>query len=179
MEAMHRDRVDGYAAAMLAIARAEGDAEGISDEIYRVVRSFEAAPALRDALTDPRIPVDRKQGVVDELIGGRASQASVGLINMVVSAGRGRDLPDIVERLAAMAAEEQGAAVAEVRSAVDLDGEQIRRLEEALSQAVGRRVEVKAVTDANVVGGVVAKIGDTVFDGSVRSRLDELREQWG
>ena len=78
-----------------------------------------------------------------------------------------------------MAAEEQGAAVAEVRSAVDLDGEQIRRLEEALSQAVGRRVEVKAVTDANVVGGVVAKIGDTVFDGSVRSRLDELREQWG
>jgi F-type H+-transporting ATPase subunit delta len=55
----------------------------------------------------------------------------------------------------------------------------VARLEERLSAATGKRVQVTVIVDPSVVGGVVTKIGDTVFDGSVKSRLDELREQWG
>jgi F-type H+-transporting ATPase subunit delta len=68
---------------------------------------------------------------------------------------------------------------AEVRSAVPLDEDQRRRLAEALSAATGRAVEVKVVVDPEVLGGVVAQVGDTVIDGSVRARLDELRERIG
>ena len=56
---------------------------------------------------------------------------------------------------------------------------QIARLESALSRATGKRVQAKVVTDPALMGGLVAKIGDTVFDGSVKSRFSDVREQWG
>jgi F-type H+-transporting ATPase subunit delta len=69
--------------------------------------------------------------------------------------------------------------VAEVRSAVPLDEDQRTRLAAALGRATGRAVDVKVVIDPEVLGGVVAQVGDTVIDGSVRARLDELRERIG
>jgi F-type H+-transporting ATPase subunit delta len=63
-----------------------------------------------------------------------------------------------------------------VRTAVPLDDRAKERLGAALSSATGKTVSVKAVVDPGVIGGVVARIGDTVFDGSVRHRLDQLKE---
>jgi F-type H+-transporting ATPase subunit delta len=88
---------------------------------------------------------------------------------------RARDLPAIADRMVALHAAGRDRAVAEVRTAIDLDDETIRRLETALSRATGKRVEVKAVVDPAVIGGVVARIGETVIDGTVRSRLDSIR----
>ncbi len=85
----------------------------------------------------------------------------------------------IASRVAELAAAEEGTAVAEVRSAVPLDDEQVARIAAALSDATGKTVQVKAVTDPSMIGGIVAQVGDTVFDGSVKSRFDDLREQWG
>ena len=76
-----------------------------------------------------------------------------------------------------LSAERRQHAVAEVRSAFPLDEQQRRRLEEALSRATGKTVEVKVVVDPSVVGGAVAQVGDVVFDGSVRTRLVEARRQ--
>jgi F-type H+-transporting ATPase subunit delta len=67
--------------------------------------------------------------------------------------------------------------VGEVRSAVPLTDAQRRRLAEALSSATGRKVEVKVIVDPDLVGGVVARVGDVIFDGSIRSRLDEAKQQ--
>ena len=66
--------------------------------------------------------------------------------------------------------------VAEVRSAIPLDGEQRRRLTEALERATGKQVELKVIIDRGVIGGLVARVGDTVIDGTVRKRLDQLKE---
>ena len=175
----HPARIDGYAAALLDIARAEGEAEEFTDEFYRAVRALDANVELRDTLIDPRIPVGRKQGIVTELLGPRADTVTVAAVNFVVAAGQGKHLEAISSRLVELAAEQEGSVVAEVRSAVTLDSNQIRRLEDALSAASGKRVQAKVVTDPSILGGVVAKIGDTVFDGSVKSRFDEIREQWG
>ena len=76
----------------------------------------------------------------------------------------------------ARAAKARQREVAEVRSAVDLTDDQRQRLATALTSATGKDVEVKVVVDPTVMGGVVATIGDTVIDGSVRHRLDQLRE---
>jgi F-type H+-transporting ATPase subunit delta len=77
----------------------------------------------------------------------------------------------------ALAAERRQAVVAEVRSAVSLDRDHRDRLAAALGKATGKRVELKVVVDPSVVGGVVARVGDQVIDGSVRRRLELARER--
>jgi F-type H+-transporting ATPase subunit delta len=171
------DRIDGYASAIFEIARSEDELEQVGDELYRIARSFEASNELRDALTDRRIPVDRKLAVLGDLLDGKVSPLAVGLVNFVVGVGRAADLPAIADRLAARAAGERDAAIAEVRSAIELDDEMVARLAASLSKATGKQVEVKTVVDPAVLGGIVARVGDTVIDGSLRHRLEELRDK--
>jgi F-type H+-transporting ATPase subunit delta len=96
---------------------------------------------------------------------------------MVVATGQSSELPAVVERFVELAASERDREVAEVRSAIALDDAQIARLAEALGQATGKTVEVKVIVDPTVLGGIVARVGDTVIDGSVRRSLEQLKEQ--
>ena len=96
-----------------------------------------------------------------------------------VGAGRGRQLPAIVDRLVARAAEAKNKVVAEVRTTVPLTDDQKSRLADALGKATGKSVEVKSIIDPSIRGGIVAQVGDTVIDGSIRHRLDQLRESIG
>jgi F-type H+-transporting ATPase subunit delta len=175
----HQARVNGYAAALIAVARAEGDAERFVDAFYTAAKTITGNQELRDSLTDPQIPVDRKQGIVNELFGVRVDGVVVASVNFLVAAGQAKHLDEIASHLAELVAEEEGSVVAEVSSAVSLDAGQVARLEAALSQATGKRVQAKVVTDPSLMGGLVAKIGDTIFDGSVKRRLEDVREQWG
>lgn len=170
------DRIDGYAAAILELAKAEGELERIGDELFRIARAFESSNELRAALTDPRLPVDRKKAVIDDLLGDKTSPLATNLVNFVVGLGRGGDLPAIADRLAERAAAGRSKVIAEVRSAGELDEKTIARLAVSLSKATGRDVEVKTVVDPSVIGGVVARVGDVVIDGTVSHRLEEIRE---
>lgn len=171
--------VDGYAAALLDIASSEADASAAVDEMYRALSGLGGNAELVDALTDPRVPADRKQGTVDDILGSRASKVTVAAVNFVVAAGQGNNLSAIAARLAELAADAEGEVVAEVRTPFDLDDAQIERLSAAIAKATGKKIQVKIVVDPSVIGGVVAKVGDTVLDGSVQHRFTELREQWG
>ena len=170
------DRIDGYAAAIFEVAKAEGSLEKVEDELFQVSQLFQGNDQLREKLTDQSLPVEKRQAIVEDLLGQKALPVTVSLISFVVGSGRGRELPDIVNRLIQRAASERQREVAEVRSAIMLDDEQRRRLTEALQQATGKEIELKVVQDPSVIGGIVARVGDTVFDGSVRHRLDQLRE---
>jgi len=171
-------RTDAYATSLLGVAQVEGLVERIEDELFKVARTFEANDALRSTLTDPAIPVERRAGVVEELLGKRAHPLTTASVSFVVAAGRAHDLPAIVDAFVAKAAELRAEAVAEVRSAYPLDAEQQARLAEALGRATNKRVTVKVIVDQSVLGGIVARVGDTVIDGSVRSRLEQLRESF-
>jgi F-type H+-transporting ATPase subunit delta len=99
------------------------------------------------------------------------------LASFVVSSGRADEFSAIVDRFVELAAAERKQAIAEVRSAIPLEREQIDRLREALNRATDKNVEVKVIVDPSVMGGIVATIGDIVIDGSVRHRLEQLKEQ--
>lgn len=170
------DRVDAYAGALFEVARAEDALETVEDELFRVARTFEANEQLRSTLTDSVIPVERRLGIVEDLLGGRAAPLTTAMVSFVVAAGRGRDLPAIIDKLVERAANDRQQVVAEVRAAIALDAATIERLAAALSTATGKSVSVKVVVDPSVLGGVIARIGDTVLDGSVRHRLDQLKE---
>lgn len=169
------DKVAAYAEGLLTIARAEGAVERVEDELFKLARTFEGSDALRSTLTDPAIPVERRAGVVEELLGKRAAPLTTAIVAFIVGAGRAHDLPAIVDAFVGHAAELRSEAVAEVRSAYPLDASQQARLAEALGAATGKKVTVKVVVDPSVIGGIVARVGDTVIDGSVRSRLEQLR----
>ncbi len=170
------ERIEAYAKALLEVARAEGMLGEVEDDLFRFARVFEGNDDLRLALTDPSLPTDRRMAVVEELMGGKALNVSAALASFVVGIGRAHELPAIVGRFVELAAAERQHAVAEVRSAVPLDEGQRSRLAAALSQATGKQVEVKVIVDEKVLGGIVARVGDTVIDGTIRHRLEQLKE---
>jgi F-type H+-transporting ATPase subunit delta len=169
--------IRGYARALFAVADAEGELDRVEDELYRFGKTVEAQAKLREALTDPALPADRKKAVIDDILGKKAGRHTLAVLGFLVDQGRAKDLPKIIEALAEVAAEQRRKAVAEVRSAIPLDEERRTKLTKALSQATGRDVELKVLVDPSLVGGVVARVGDQVFDGSVRRKLETARQQ--
>jgi F-type H+-transporting ATPase subunit delta len=171
--------IQGYARAMFAVAEAEGDLERVEDELFRFGETVERQPDLREALTDPQLPADRKRSLLEDLLGDRATKSTVGLLEFVIEQGRAKDLPRIIEALVELAGESRHHSVAEVRTAVPLDDAHRKRLTEALSKATGKEIELKVLVDPSVIGGVLAKVGDEVFDGTVRRKLQLARQQLG
>ena len=170
------DRIEAYAQALLEIAQAEDHLGEVEDELFRFSRIIEGNDELRMALANPGLSLDRRAAIVDELLEGRALHVTRAMASFVVCAGRGHDLPMIVQRFVELAAQTRQHEVAEVRSATALDDSQRERLAQALSRATGKNIEVKVVIDPTLMGGLVATIGDTVIDGTVRHRLEQLKE---
>lgn len=169
-------RIEGYAAAIFEIARGEGVLDRVEGELFRVARALQSSDDLAEALADRRLPMERKQAVLDDLLALRAHPLTTAFVGFAVGLGRSGDLPQIADRFLAKAAEARNRSVAEVRSAVPLDDETVEKLASALAKRVGNQVEVRVVVDESVLGGLVARVGDTVIDGSVRRRLEQLRE---
>jgi len=174
---MSDNRIEGYARALFEVARAEGTLDEVEDELFRFARSYESSDALRNALTDEKIPAAKRQAIVEDLLGGKATSTTTQLVSMVVGSGRGRDLPAIVDKLVARASSAKNLEVAEVRTAVPLTDDQQTRLAAALTNATGKQLNLKVVVDPSVIGGIVATVGDTVIDGSVRTRIDQLKSR--
>jgi F-type H+-transporting ATPase subunit delta len=170
-------RIEGYARALFEVARAEGTLDEVEDELFRFARSYESSDALRSALTDEMVPAAKRQAIVEDLLGGKATSTTTQLVSMVVGSGRGRDLPAIIDQLVARASSSKNLAVAEVRSAVPLTDDQQARLAAALANATGKAVNLKTIVDPSIIGGIVATVGDTVIDGSVRTRVEQLKSR--
>ena len=173
---MADDRTTAYAEALFAVASAEGPALVIEDELFKVAQAIKSNDELRDRLGDPHLPVATRQQIVVDLLEGKAQPTTVNLVAMVVGNGRVRELPAIVDALIARtAAAANKERVAEVRSAITLTEDQKTRLAAALASATGKQVDVKVIVDPSLKGGLVAQVGDTVFDGSIKRRLDQLK----
>ena len=172
---MNDAQIDGYAAAMFEVARAEDVLARVGDELFRFSRAVDSAPDLRSALTDPASPAEAKGSIVDQLLEGKAHPVTVRLVNLAVDSGLVRDLTRVVDAFTAKASASGQATVAEVRVASPITEEQRNRLVDALSRSKGRPVDVKVIVDPSVIGGVITTIGDEIIDGSVRRRLEQLR----
>jgi F-type H+-transporting ATPase subunit delta len=171
------NRIDAYAGALADIAEAEGVIAVVDRELHAAASAFESNEQLRSALTDQGIPADRRQAILEKLLGNRFHPLTAQLIGMVVGAGRGRDLPEIAAKFGQRTASSQGHNVAEVRSAVALTEDQQNRLADALAKKTGAPVNLRVVVDPKVVGGLVATVGDIVIDGSIRTNLDQLKSR--
>ena len=174
---MQTEQIDGYAAALFEVARAEGALEVVEEELYKLSDVLAQSDELRATLTDTDLPPEKRQEIVQDLLGkAKATPITTSLVSFVVGAGHARDLPGIITSLVERAASDRKHAVAEIRSAVPLDEDQRKRLAQALSKNLGKDVEVKVHVDPTVLGGLSAQVGDVLIDGTVRHRLDQLKE---
>lgn len=164
--------------AVLAIAEAadaEGKLDELEDELFRFGRIVQGNPDLRSALSNQFVPAEGRQGVVTELVSGKVIDAAMLLITQAAAHPRGRSLDAGLDMYANLAAELRERLVAEVRVAVPLTDGQRTQLAAALVAAYGHDVHLNVVLDPEVLGGMSVRIGDQLINGSVASRLAELR----
>ena len=173
---MSDEKIQSYAQAILAVASAESNAAQIEDEIYRFSQVLQSSEELKSTLSDASIPSTRRQQIVEDLLEGQATQTTVALVSMIVAAGMGGDIKAIADKVVGLGAESRDKAVAEVYSVIDLSSDQQQRLAAALKSATGKDVEMKVIIDESVMGGLLVQIEDEVIDGTVRTRLKQLRE---
>lgn len=160
--------------AELLRADADGQLEETEDELFRFARLVESSPDLREALSDRRVPVARRQELVGELLAGKVSDTTIALGRRAVAA-RERTFSHTIESYVALAAAQKNRFVATVRVARPLTEEQTARLRAALGRQAGRDVVLQVVLDPEVVGGVRVELGDEVIEGSIAARLAEAR----
>lgn len=169
--------IDAYVDAITGIASAEGVLAQVEAEFSGVVRAIDSNEDLRSKLGDELLPVAVRQQIVERLLEGRGHRLTAQLVTLVIGSGHARDLRTVADRVSSKVAAGSNSRLATVRSAVALNEDQQRRLADALGKAVGSTVVVKVEVDPSIVGGIVATIGDTVIDGSVRNRLDQLKSR--
>lgn len=173
---MTAERINGYADALLSVARAEGDLDTTRSQLRDVARAVEGNDELRSSLSNNLLPAATRAQIVDDILANKASDTVRALVGMIVASGRGAELGDIITAFGDRAASASGSRVAVVRSAVALSDDQKDRLAKALATTAGGPVELENVVDPDVIGGVVTTLGDTVIDGSLRTKLNQMHE---
>lgn len=170
------ERVQTYAKSLVNIARVENRLADVEDELFRFARTVAEHDELRMTLTDINIPVEQRIAVIDQILEGKALSTTKAIIALIVVAEHAGDLSEIVDAFIAQAAHTRNKETAEIRTAVELDEPTIASLTAALSKATGKALDLHVVIDETVIGGIVATVGDEVIDGTVRTRLNKLKE---
>jgi F-type H+-transporting ATPase subunit delta len=164
-----------YASVLFEVAKSQGALDVVEDELFRVARTLEGNDDLRWMLSDPSTPLEVRQGALADLLAGRVAPVTSSLVGWLVGEGQAKELVDTLDAVVALVAAERNESVAEVRVAAPLDEERIAALRSGISRTVGRDVTVKVVVDPSVIGGVLATVGDTVIDGTIGHRLEQMR----
>ncbi len=163
--------------AIVEVADREGTLDDVEDELFRFGRVVNAEPELRAALSNPFFPAQRKRDLLGALLGGKVTGPTMRLVTQAAVQSRGRTLDASLDEFARLAAERRERLVAEVHVAIALTAEQRRRLGAALAAAYGHDVHLNVVLDPQVIGGMSVQIAGEIIDGSVASRLAELRRR--
>jgi len=158
-------------------AAADGTLDSTEEELFLFGRALDASSELQMALTSPSQPAAVKARIVRDLIGSRTTATTTQVLEYAVGHLHGRRIDSVVDVLCELAATQRQKLVAEVRVAAPLTDDQKARLTAALSALKGRTIRLNVVVDAALVGGVRVQVGDEVIDGSISSRLADVRLQ--
>ncbi len=166
-----------YALALYGEAR-EQDAVAATDEDVQMLReTLDGAPDLVALFESPIVSRERKEAVVSRLFDGRLGALTLRFVQLLFDKEREDMVPAIARAYGALRDERLGLVEAHVRTARVLGYDEAQALEKALGEQTGKKVRLRLEVDPSLVGGVVVRIGDRVYDRSVRHQLGLLREQ--
>jgi F-type H+-transporting ATPase subunit delta len=164
-----------YARALLDVALAQGDPAELREDLRRGAALLQSERELSGALTHPGLPSERRRAIVKAVFAGRCSTLMARLVDLLAERGRVALLPEIERAYEEAWNAQRGVVAAEATSAVALDPAQTQALGGALRALSGREVELRQRVDPAVMGGVVVKMGERTYDGTVRAQLRGLR----
>jgi len=166
-----------YARALLELGLEEGQLDSMVREIDAVAEAWDTSPELRNALENPIVSLAAKKAVMSDLAEALQGSATARrALLLLVDRRRTRALPYIASALREMADARKGLLRAEVTTAEPLSEGYYARLQKQLETMTGQRVVVERRTDPSLIGGVITRIGDRILDGSLRTRLQSLRD---
>ena len=166
-----------YATALADVAIELREERQIQNELDQWAAMMESNPQLKEVFANPTIVHDHKRKVLEDLIGrSRVGDTTASFLRVLLRNQRLSQLRDIAARFGQVLDERAGVLAGSVTTARPIPEELKKTLHETLSAATGRTVRLSFDTDENIIGGVVARIGSTVYDGSVQSHLERLAE---
>lgn len=165
-----------YAEALGSLALEQELLDKVEEELMAVRRTLLEEASFRRALENQMIDSEEKAQMIREAFAGRLSRITLNFLLLVVTKHRETYLDQMIEEFVAYANEKRGIVEVEVTTAASLTEAQAEAVAEKLSQVLGKRVRLSTREDQDLLGGVVARIGDLVMDGSVRTRLRALKE---
>jgi F-type H+-transporting ATPase subunit delta len=166
-----------YAKALMNIGREDGNYDRYCEELDAFTAIFQSEKHLREVLRNPTFNAPRRQAIVKEISTRlKLSPVTINFLQLLVDKDRMMYLPDVAALYRELVDEAAGRARVKLVSAQDLAKKKIEELTQGLQALVGKQVIMEVETDAALIGGVVARIGDTVYDGSVKTQLARLKE---
>jgi F-type H+-transporting ATPase subunit delta len=162
-----------YAAALFSIAKERGQTDAWATQIQKLGAAVGEAGAMR-VLTAPGLSISQKQQAIESVAGPLAREVS-SLLTLLLERKRINQLPALAEAFADLVRRDKGIELAEVTTAVPLNDADRQGVAAWLTRYLGHAVEVRYNLDSEIIGGVVARVGDQLIDGSVRGRLEALR----
>ena len=166
-----------YAKALLALGTEQGNLEAIAGELAAVAGAWQASPELRNVLENPLVPHAAKRAVMSEIaLQMGAAPTTRSALLLLVDRRRAQVLPHLAKTLRELADARKGVVRAEVTTATPLSDAYFARLQTQLEQMTGKSVVVDRAVDPSLIAGVVTRIGDRIFDGSLKTRLRSVRD---
>ncbi|MCC9602570.1 ATP synthase F1 subunit delta [Stieleria sp. JC731] len=164
-----------YAQALMAAASKSGIAEKVVDQLGTLVNEYLAgSPKLASAFASPRIDVEEKQRIIGRIFEGEFDPLVVNFLKVMATRGRLGYVSTVYEGAQKQLDEMSGRVLAKVKTAVPLDDTLRASIIESLGGKLGKQVRLQEVVDAKLIGGMVIRVGDTVFDNSVAGRIDSI-----
>ena len=165
-----------YANALADVVLEQGAADPARQQLADFVAAYAESTELRNFMASPAVSREAKHGVVQKIVARiGASRILRNFLFVIVDNQRTPLLPEIAASFEQVLRQRQGIAEAEVLSAVPLNDKQKTALLRNLESATGKKIQASYSLDPRLLGGAVVRIGDTIYDGSVRNQLDRLR----
>ena len=167
-----------YATALADVAIERREEREVQNELDQWAEMIEAHPQLKEVFANPTIVYDHKRKVLEDLISRtRVRETTASFLRVLLKNQRLSQLRAIAERFGQVLDERGGVVAAHVTTARPIPEDLKNSLHETLAAATGRKVRLSFATDESIIGGLVARIGSTIFDGSVESQLDRLANE--
>ncbi len=166
-----------YARALFAIAEKNKDIEQYKKELTLVVNTVLANPQLDEVLKHQLIEPEKKKSIFDAIFSSQISPIMKNFLHLLMDKRRERFLKEILSEYIMFADQAKNIVAATVRTAVELKPEYEKAIKDKLSYLTGKETRLKIQVDPQLIGGVVVKIGDRVYDGSIKKRLQTLKLQ--
>ena len=167
-----------YATALADVAIERREEREVQNELDQWAKMIEAYPQLKEVFANPTIVYDHKRKVLEDLISrSRVRETTASFLRVLLKNQRLSQLREIVDRFGLVLDERGGMVAAHVTSARPIPEDLRNSLHETLTATTGRKVRLSFTTDESIIGGLVARIGSTIFDGSVQSQLDRLANE--